>query len=330
MKKIFKILLWTGIVLVLVVVVMVGYVQLSWKKTFDAPYPDITASTDPEVIARGRYLAYGPSHCATCHVPFEKSLEVDAGLQMPLIGGWGEEVPGLGKFTAPNLTPDPETGIGNMTDAQLARAIRFGVKHDGRLLPPFMLFQEMSDEDLTAVISFLRSQEPVKNVVEPSHYTFLAKALIAFGQLKPEGPGNTPPVSVPRDTTASYGKYIARNLGNCLGCHIQRDDKGMQVNEDFAGGGIFPPNPFSEGYAYVSPNLTPHKTTGIMAHWSEEAFIHRFKSGRVLKGSPMPWGSYSRMEEDDLKALYRYLHSLEPVEFAVAKTVYAPGEELLE
>jgi hypothetical protein len=328
MKKFLKILLWSGLFIILVVVALIGYVQLFWNKTFDAPYPEITASIDPAVIERGRYLAYGPAHCATCHVPFEKIFEVDRGLEMPMIGGWGEEIPGFGTFRAPNLTPDPETGIGNITDTQLARAIRYGVKHDGKLIPPFMLFQEMSDEDLTAVISFLRSQEPVKNIVEPSDLTFVAKALVTFGLLKPQGPKNTPPISVPFDTTELYGKYIARNLGNCLGCHIKLDEKGQQMNADFAGGSIFPASALTGGYAFVSPNLTPHQTTGIMAKWTEEMFIARLKAGRIQQGSPMPWGSYSRMTEGDMKALYRYLHALEPVEFAVNKTVYAPGEEL--
>lgn len=88
-----------------------------------------------------------------------------------------------------------------MTDAQLARAIRYCVKHDGKLLPPLMVFQGMSDEDLTAVISFLRSQEPVKNKVEPSELSFVAKALVTFGMLKPEGPKTTPPKSIAQDTT---------------------------------------------------------------------------------------------------------------------------------
>ncbi|MBW6458981.1 MAG: hypothetical protein K0B08_00250 [Bacteroidales bacterium] len=50
--------------LVLVIVVFFSYVQLSWKRTFDAPYPDIVASDDPVLIERGKYLAYGPAHCA--------------------------------------------------------------------------------------------------------------------------------------------------------------------------------------------------------------------------------------------------------------------------
>jgi hypothetical protein len=247
---------------------------------------------------------------------------------MPLIGGWDEYIAGFGTFRAPNLTPDPETGIGKMTDAELARAIRHNVKHDGKIIPPFMVFQGLSDEDLTAVISFLRSQEPVKNKIEPSDYGFVAKAVIAFGLLKPEGPKSTPPKSIPQDTTLEYGKYLANNVGNCLGCHVKIDQTGNQMNADFAGGGIFPPTEFSKGYSFVSPNLTPDKKTGAIADWGERQFIERFQGGRLYEGSPMPWGMYSRMSENDLKALYRYLHSLEPVEFAVEKTVYAPGEEL--
>jgi mono/diheme cytochrome c family protein len=328
MRKFVKFLVWAVLAIVLVIVVIVGYIQLSWNKTFDAPYPDIKASTDPVLIERGRYLAYGPSHCATCHVPMDKIMDVENGLQMPMIGGWNEFVPGFGTFRAPNLTPDPETGIGKMTDAQLARAIRYGVKHDGKLLPPFMLFQGMSDEDLTAVISFMRSQEPVRNVVEPSEYGFVAKAVIAFGLLKPEGPEGTPPKSIRQDTTIEYGKYIAHNLGNCLGCHVKIDETGNQVNSDFAGGGLFPPNPHSNGYSFMSPNLTPHKGTGVMTEWDETFFVERFRGGRLHPGSPMPWGAFSRMTETDLKALYRYLHSLEPVEYKIEKTLYGQGEEI--
>ena len=330
MRKLFKILMWFVLVIVLVVVVLVGYVQLRWNKTFEAPYPDITASTDSVVIERGRYLAYGPSHCAVCHVPMDKIVAVDNGLEIPLSGGWEEEFPGFGTFRAPNITPDPETGIGKLTDAQLARTIRYGVKSDGHLLAPFMEFQGMSDEDLRAVISFLRSQEPVKHKVEPSELGFVARALITFGMLKPKGPAGTPPKSVRQEPTAAYGKYLANDLGNCRGCHIQMDDQGKQIGADFAGGGIFLPTVFTEGYSYVSPNLTPHPGTGVIASWDEEFFVDRFKGGRIHKGSPMPWGMFAKMDDTDLKALYRYLHSLDPVENRIEKTVYLPGEELPE
>ncbi|MDX9905123.1 MAG: c-type cytochrome [Bacteroidales bacterium] len=328
MKKLLKIFLWFVLVIVIIIVIAVGYIQLSWNKTFDAPYPDITASNDPAMIERGKYLAYGWSHCAACHVPADKVREVENGLEMPLIGGWDEEIAGFGTFRAPNLTPDPETGIGRMTDGELARAIRYCVKHDGKLLPPFMVFQGLSDEDLTAVISFLRSQEPVKNQVAPSDYGFVAKAVIAFGLLKPQGPKSTPPKSIRPDTTAVYGEYLATSVGNCLGCHVKIDQAGNQVNPDFAGGGIFPPTAFSKGYGYVSPNLTPDKKTGAIADWSEEQFVDRFQGGRLHEGSPMPWNMYSRMSVNDMKAIYRFLHTLDPVGFSVEKTVYQPGEKM--
>lgn len=326
MKKLFKILGWGILGIIIIIVGLYGYVQLTWNKTFEAPYPEIQASSDPVVIERGKYLAFGLAHCAACHVPMDKVMAVENGQQFPLSGGWEETVPGLGTFRAPNLTPDPETGIGNMTDAQLARAIRYGVKHDNKFLVPFMVFQGMSDEDLTAVISFLRSQEPVKNQVPPSDFTFLAKALVSFGVLKPEGPKSTPPASITPDTTAVYGKYLAENVGNCLGCHIARDETGRQVNADFAGGGIFPPNAFSNGYAFISPNITPDKSTGVIATWTQQMFVDRFQGGRLHEGSPMPWGMYSTVHENDLKALYQYLHSIEPVENPVPQTVFAPGE----
>jgi mono/diheme cytochrome c family protein len=330
MKKFFKILMWIIIVLVLIVTVFVGYVQLSWNKTFDAQYPEITASSDSAVIDRGKYLAFGLSHCAGCHVPMDKIKDVDNGLRIPLSGGWEESLPGLGTFHAPNLTPDPETGIGKLTDKQLARAIRYGVKPDGSLLAPFMLFQEMSDDDLTAVISFLRSQQPVKHKVEPSELEFVGRALVTFGLLKPTGPKFTPPKSAERDSTIAYGKYLANSIGNCRGCHIKMDNKGRQVGADFSGGGVFPPNAFSEGYGFVSPNLTPDKTTGVITEWSEQQFVDRFKGGRLYKDSPMPWGLFSHTDEVDLKALYKYFHSLEPVSNKVEKTVYTPGEKMPE
>jgi hypothetical protein len=330
MKKFFKVLLWLVLAFVLVIVIAIGYVQLSWNKSYEAPYPDIKAVNDSAMIERGRYLAYGWSHCAACHIPADRVRDIDNGIQLPLSGGWDEHIAGFGTFRAPNLTPDPETGIGKMTDAELARAIRYNVKHDGKLVPPFMVFQGLSDEDLTAVISFLRSQEPVKNEVPPSDLDFIAKAVVTFGLLKPEGPKSTPPKSIPQDTTSAYGEYLANNVGNCLGCHVSIDPTGKQLNADFAGGGIFPPTEFSKGYAFVSPNLTPDKATGAIADWSEQQFIDRFQGGRLHEGSPMPWGMYSRMSVNDIKAIYRYLHSLKPAEYKVEKTVYAPGEEMPE
>ena len=328
MKKSLKILKWLAITLFGFIAVALIYVQIGWNKKFTAPYPEITASSDPAIIARGKYLAFGPAHCATCHVPMDKIMAVENGLQIPLSGGWELQIPAIGSFRAPNLTPDPITGIGNITDADLARTLRHGVGSDGRIISPFMTFQEMSDQDLTAIISFLRSQDPVNHLVPPTEYGMLGKALIAFGLFKPEGPKNAPQQEVGKDSTAEYGKYLTYHVANCRGCHTEMDLKtGEFIGPDFAGGTLFEPDVFSQGYSHVSPNLTPHPGSGVIAKWSEEQFLSRFAQGRIHQGSPMPWGAFSRIDSMDLKAIYRYLKTLGPVDNPVPQTVIAPGEQ---
>jgi len=328
MKTFLKTLKWTGIALVLIIVGIVIFVQVSWDKSFDAEMPSISASSDSTVIARGRYLAYGPAHCATCHMPMDKIMHVEnTGEELPMIGGWELTIP-PGTFRAPNITPDEETGIGNLTDMQIARSLRYSVSHKNKCVFPFMPFQNLSDEDLTAVVSFLRSQEPVKNEVKPSELTFMGKAVMAFGLIQPVGPNGKPVAKHVKEPTAIYGSYLAHSVANCYGCHTERDLKtGKFIGEPFAGGFRFEPDAFSDGYAFVPPNLTPHKGTGIMAEWSEEAFVNRFKGGRVHRGSPMPWGAFSRMDTTDLKALYRFFMSLPPVENKIEQIVIPPAKE---
>jgi mono/diheme cytochrome c family protein len=312
--------------LVLTIVVLVIYIFAAWDKTFDAPLPDIHASKDSAIIARGKYLAFGPAHCATCHVPMDKINAIDKGEDMPLSGGWELNI-APGSFRAPNLTPDMETGIGKLSDGQIARALRYMVNDKNKMMFPFMPFQDLSDADLTAIVSFLRSQKAVKNVIKPKEFTFLGKALLAFGVLKPQGPSNATPPKVFIDSTVEYGSYITHSVANCVGCHTERNMKtGEFTGVPFAGGLALPPDSFSEGYSYVTPNLTTDEETGVMAQWNEKSFINRFRAGRMHRTSPMPWGVFSRMNEVELKAIYRYLHTLQPVKRKVEKTVYAPGE----
>lgn len=328
MKKVLKVLKWTGIVLLVAVALIVLFVQFTWNKKFDAPYPDIKASTDSAVIARGKYLAYGPAHCGTCHVPINKIMDVEGGEIIPLSGGWELAIP-PGTFRAPNLTPDMETGIGKLTDADIARTLRYMVGSDNRCIFPFMPFAELSDADLTAIVSFLRSQPAVKHELKRSEPSFLGKALMAFGMIGPEGTKGTPPKMVAIDTSVEYGKYMANYVANCVGCHTNRDLKtGKFIGEPFAGGFNMPSDPAigDDGAVYVTPNITPDPETGWIYSWSEEAFISRFKSGRVHKTSPMPWGAFSRMTETDLKAIYRYLRTVPPVKNKITNTRLTAAE----
>src|SRR5512143_18747 len=112
-----KILLNVAAALVLLIVVMVVVVLLRWDRTFDASLPDVRATTDSAVIAQGRYLVYGPAHCAYCHNTAETGPALDRGEQPPLAGGLAFHLP-VGTFRAPNLTPDSQTGIGASATAK--------------------------------------------------------------------------------------------------------------------------------------------------------------------------------------------------------------------
>lgn len=325
-----KVLLIIVTILAVVAGGLVIFVLLSWDKEYEAEYPDIAASTDSAMIARGKYLAFGPAHCVFCHASFEKLEDVADGEEVPMTGGMEFDFPPA-IIRTPNITPDPETGIGKLTDSEIARSLRYMVNSRNKMMFPLMPFQELSDEDLTAIISFLRSEEPVKNEVKPSEYTFLGKAIMAFGLIKPEGPKKSPPRSVAIDTTAAYGAYLANSVANCVGCHTARDLKtGEFIGPVFAGGMKFKPDAFSKGYSFIAPNITPDVETGAMTGWDEPVFIDRFHAGRLLPGSPMPWEAFARMSDSDLKALYSYLGSLGPVRNKIEKTVYNPGEKFPE
>ncbi len=325
MKKILLIILSA---LVVIIAGMVIFILSSWKKTFEAPMPNLKASTDSVYILRGEHLAYGPAHCVDCHISPERIAETGRGAKVPLIGGLEFDIP-PGIFVTPNLTPDPETGIGNFTDGQIARALRYSVKHNGDYMVPFMPFQNLSDEDVVAILSFLRSQPPVNHAVKPDHYRFLGKALMALGALKPVGPIGTPPESEVIDSTVAYGSYLANSVANCIGCHTARDMKsGKITGPPFAGGLRFEPDNLIQGYSFISPNLTPDKASGVMAAWDESTFMNRLHGGRVYKGSPMPWEAFERMDDIELKALYKYLHTLAPVNNRIEKTVFQPGEKM--
>lgn len=171
-----KVLLGIVLVIVAAVAILVITVNLRYNRTFDAPYPDIQASTDSAMIARGKYLAYGPAHCSFCHAPMTEFQRVDRGEEAPLKGGFDFKMP-FGNMFAPNITPDEETGIGKLSDGEIARALRYGVAHDGRAIIDMMPFYDMSDDDLKAIISFLRSQEPIHNPRPKHELNFLGKVV---------------------------------------------------------------------------------------------------------------------------------------------------------
>lgn len=301
-----KIARWTGIVLLMLISALTVVTAMRQNLKYDAPYPNIKTTSDSAVIARGKHLAYSSAHCINCHSTANADSLIKLGLDVPLTGGVDFDLP-LGHIYSRNITPDTSTGIGKYTDAELARALRYGVHPDGTVVFDFMQFHNMSDSDLTAVLSFIRSQKPVHHEV-PRHDLNIMGNLVKAFMVKPAGPAGEVPVAVKIDTSSAYGKYLAVNIAECSGCHTQRDMAGAFIGQPFGGG-----NKFEEhgNPALFSPNLTTDSTSRIFG-WSQEDFINRFRMGKVIPYSPMPWASYGRMTDDELKAIYKYLRTLDP------------------
>ncbi len=308
-----KTLKWTGSTLLVLIVGFAALVMSRQHRVFDAPYPRIARSTDSAVLARGKYLVYGPAHCADCHSKVGNEAAVNRGEIVDLPGGRQFPIE-IGTLYARNITPDKETGIGSFPDSVIARSLRYGVGHDGRALFALMPFNNMSDEDLTAVISYIRTLNPVRNPVPDNDLKLIGKVLKAL-LLEPVGPNGTPPAKMPIDTTVAYGEYMARSVANCYGCHTDRDLRtGAFVGQPYAGGFHLdsPVDPLH--YMCVSRNITPDPKTGRMYGWSFAQFQDRFRKGKLIMHSAMPWGPFSRMSDDELKAIYNYMQTVKPVE----------------
>jgi mono/diheme cytochrome c family protein len=306
-------ILWT--ILVLLVVVVAGaslFVASRQNLKFDAPFPAVTASTDSAVIARGRYVVRTVVNCAQCHGDTTQFAALREGAEIPLSGGYTWVIP-PGTIRARNITSDRETGIGSFSDGEVARALRNGVGHDGRALLPFMEMQGLSDEDLVAVVSYLRTQPPVRHMVPMHEYTVLGKVLKATMLANPVGPHETPPVQSPHGANVENGRYLAESVALCWACHTQRDpNSGQLVGARYAGAKNFT-EPSDPAHVWAPPNITSDPETGRLGALSEDAFVARFRIGRILPGSPMPWQGFQKMDEDDLRAIYQFLKSLPPV-----------------
>ena len=307
-----KILLALLGLVALVVVAGAVFVASRQHLKFEAPFPSVAASTDTAVIARGRYIVRDIANCAQCHGDPKQHEQLVAGADVPLSGGFTFDIP-PGKFHVRNITPDDETGIGKVPDGAIARALRNGIGPDGRALLPFMEMQGLADDDLVAVVSYLRTQSPVHNLVPAHEYTLLGSVVKATILANPVGPAQPPPVTSPRGATVENGRYLVEAVGLCWACHTNRDPKtGALVGPRFGGNPEFT-DENDPGHIWAPPNITSDPATGRLGTMTEDEFVNRFRAGRLIPNSPMPWQGFQRMGEADLRAMYMYLKSVPPV-----------------
>lgn len=275
---------------------LVGYAKLNAR--FDNPIENIQVARTPAQIARGEKLA---NACASCHSP---------GNQPPLSGtnfAAKFDFPPMGTLYAPNLTPSGD--ISDWTDGELIRAIREGVHKNGRslLIMPADQYRNLSDEDVQALVAFLRSQ-PATGGPTPRNGLNVLGAV--FTNLTDFRTAQQPVghVSAPHAGTVEYGKYMVDVIG-CRSCH------GPELQGRVETGQPGPP---------AGPNLTQ-----IIPRWTQEQFMAFFNTGTLPGGGRVPIitlsSGYSepRMNwpmvravttDDELTAIYAYLHSLPPIE----------------
>jgi mono/diheme cytochrome c family protein len=307
-----KALIVVGVVVVIVLTCGAVFVASRQNLKFDPPYPDVVASTDSVIVERGHYIVRNAAPCASCHGDPKQRAANAQGVDVPLVGGFVFDIP-PGQFYTRNLTPDSATGLGAVSDKAIARALRFGVGHDGRALLPFMEMQGLADDDLQAVVSYLRTQPPVNNPVPPHHFNLMGKVVKATAMSKPVGPSYPPPAHAPRGVGVETGRYLVESVALCWSCHTERSQMtGAMVGPRFGGTKGFT-EADDPAHSWSPPNITTDPTTGRLGKMTEDQFVARFRQGRLLAGSPMPWQAFARLDEGDLRSIYQYLKTVPPV-----------------
>jgi hypothetical protein len=299
----------------------IGVSWLSLRKPAQRPAEALQIERTPERVARGKYLVRHVTICLDCHS--ERTLAYGLPFKFESEGArgfiWNRELGFPGVLAASNLTPDPETGLGQWTDGEILRAIREGVDREGKALFPIMPyshFRNLSDEDGIAIVAYLRTLQPVKYERPAKELDVPLNFIEKFAPAPLAGTTVTAP---DRKDSVAYGKYLT-TIGSCIECHTPKDDKDQPIpGMELAGGWEM----HGPGFRVVTANITPHPDT-FMGKATKEEFIGRFRAfanfdvataPQAPKGrnTIMPWISYSRMTDEDLGAIYDYLKSVKPI-----------------
>ena len=310
MKKPGKVLLISFGALFVVLAVIITF-TIGWRP-FIGPRARATTNRQfertPERLARGKYLVEGLLGCEGCHTPSDWTQHGAPHIPGKEFSGQELALEGFpGTAIAPNITPDVETGAGNWSDDQVARAVREGIKHDGTMIFPLMPYTDyknLSDEDLASVVVYVRSVPAIRQHQANTKIIFPVNYLVR-GVPEPI----TEPVPPPATDQLSRGKYLVR-LG--CGCHNAVEKLPYAGGEGLSG-------PWGN---VVSANITPD-ASGI-SYYDEATFVTALRTGYVgarKLNSIMPFGTFKNLADDDLKAMYAYLRTVAPMKHRVDNTL---------
>lgn len=314
--KFLKIVVFIILFVCLFVLAGASYVKLFLPKV---SILNLSVDITDEKVERGNYLANYVMLCIDCH-----STRDYAKYSGPIVAGTegaGGEIfdqkQGFpGKYYATNITPYE---LKNWSDGEIYRALTAGVGKRGNALFPIMpyhIYGRLDNEDIYSVIAYLRTLPEIKSDYPHASSDFPMNFII--NTMPKQG---TPQKCPPRDDLIKYGEYMTLAT-NCMECHTEADDMGqLMMDVAYAGGRKFYlPN----GELSISTNITPDSGTGI-GDWDERKFIRAFKTYDLTSYDPpdvtgddfntiMPWTAYAGLDTFDLKAIYYYLRSLEPIE----------------
>jgi mono/diheme cytochrome c family protein len=258
------------------------------------------AQQDPQSfdrVEKGRYLSV-LSDCAGCHT---------APGGQPFAGGLALDTP-FGKLVAPNITPDRETGIGNLTEDEFVAALQDGRGHDGkRLYPamPYPAYTKLSRDDVLAMRAYFRTVQPVNNTVESNQlpFPFNIRLAMVFWNWLNFKPGRLEP-NPQKSAEWNRGAYIVESAAHCGTCHTPKTMLGGDKTSEALAGATL--------QGWFAPNITTNGHVGI-GGWSKEDLVQYLKTGAnayTLASGPMSEAvthSTSQMSDPDLNAIAVYL-----------------------
>lgn len=259
------------------------------------------AQAQSPLVKRGDYLVNTILTCGNCHTPKGPTGDVMA---KAFSGGLSWDEPPF-KVTAPNITPDKDTGIGKWTDDDIKKVLRTGIRPNGTpvaMVMPSSFYQIMSERDIDAVVAYLRTLKPIKNKVPDPIYK--------MPQVHPPFPGGEKPYTEAMMSDKVKKGFYLVTIGHCMECHTPMGPRGREFATKLGTGGFEFPGPWGKS---VSRNITSSKTKGI-GSWSDTEIKRAITQGIAKDGSklkpPMGFHYYAHMTADDLDSIVAYLRTV--------------------
>lgn len=257
-------------------------------------------------LANGERI-FNAGGCASCHVVPDQPDRTRLG------GGVAIRSP-FGTFYAPNISPDPNDGIGKWKEADFVNAVMNGVSPSGQhYFPafPYTSYQHAKREDVVDLFAYLKTLPPVAGKVRDHDVRFPFDIRRNIGIWKFLFMDDKPFVADgSKSPQWNRGAYLVNSFGHCAECHSPRNVLGGTIaGQRFAGG----PNPEGEGWV---PNITPKR----LGDWSAKDIAYFLKTGELPDGDSVGGAmtrvikNTSQLPDEDLAAMADYVKSLPPVD----------------